>query len=102
MALPGIKGRVFARNVASQAPVEDAVDQAVAEIVAEVLSDKNLDLHALDTADITVEAKKPIPEGWQELPWNELRALAAGLYDDDAPIKNKADAIARIDAYLAS
>ncbi|KLK91419.1 hypothetical protein AA309_20200 [Microvirga vignae] len=44
----------------------------------------------------------PIPEDWRALPWNDLRALAAGFSAQDAPVRNKADAIARIEAELAT
>lgn len=46
------------------------------------------------------EDRPPIPADWQTLAWPALRALAAGLAPDDAPIRTKADALARIEAEL--
>ncbi|MBO9589073.1 hypothetical protein [Devosia sp.] len=40
-----------------------------------------------------------IPETWETLPWPQLRSLASEF--SDAPIKNKAEAIAAIQAEIA-
>jgi len=50
-------------------------------------------------ADVT-DPGPIIPDDWRELSWPNLRSLAAGLSPDDAPVKTKADAIARIEAEL--
>lgn len=41
-----------------------------------------------------------VPEGWQSLPLSKLRALVAEIWPDEEPVKNKADAVARIEAAL--
>lgn len=41
-----------------------------------------------------------IPSDWRDLPWPKLRSLAASLSTADAPVINKADAVARIEAEI--
>ena len=55
-----------------------------------------------ETDDTTLETKVDtvIPEDWRELEWPELRSLASDV--SDAPIKTKDDAIAAIEAHLAT
>ncbi|MET3899680.1 hypothetical protein ABIB57_003642 [Devosia sp. UYZn731] len=51
-----------------------------------------------DVAALQTEAGKnlvPIPDGWRELAWADLRALAKGCSGE--PIKSKADAVAAIE-----
>lgn len=57
---------------------------------------------AADEADLVASLKDgKIPANWRDLDWPKLRSLAAGLSDSDGPVKNKADAVAAIEAYLA-